>query len=300
MKSVQWKGEQVRILSVGVFFKHAYSPALVILGANSAKEIILIFIVVVVIIDSQELCAIGNRSENSWVFNICIGILSYWRILIDLWKRCAICILTNNCTLFSIPGHIMTSPLANSLPTLPFHVLKSLFDASPLTTDDGVLLRRMSLDIGLLHLVLACLSILSHHAPRVAVPGFQQEVFRFSLFLNIKRLIIIPPQQSMKVASFSWFVLFSEKYEKVAVSYNNFSVYILKSQSTFQVLHYYYPETIHQRSRGASFLCSSHICDMVIGNIAVNWIMVHHPIAIWFDISVKRAISKWYWNMLHK
>nr|KAG5700866.1 hypothetical protein BaRGS_012273 [Batillaria attramentaria] len=31
-------------------------------------------------------------------------------------------------------------------------VLKSLFDASPLTTDDGVLLRRMALDIGVLHL----------------------------------------------------------------------------------------------------------------------------------------------------
>ncbi|KAL8592605.1 hypothetical protein ACOMHN_026535 [Nucella lapillus] len=72
-------------------------------------------------------------------------------------------------------GHILTSPIASSLPTLPFTVLKSLFDASPLTTDDGVLLRRMALDIGVLHLVLACLSVLSHHGPRVPVSGFQQE-----------------------------------------------------------------------------------------------------------------------------
>ena len=80
--------------------------------------------------------------------------------------------------LLSAAGHILTSPIASSLPTLPFTVLKSLFDASPLTTDDGVLLRRMGLDIGVLHLVLACLSVLSHHGPRVPVSGFQQEVRR--------------------------------------------------------------------------------------------------------------------------
>ncbi|XP_062579414.1 baculoviral IAP repeat-containing protein 6-like [Saccostrea cucullata] len=72
-------------------------------------------------------------------------------------------------------GHILTSPIACSLPTLPFLVLKSLYDSSPLTTDDGVLLRRMSLDIWAIHLILACLSVLSHHAPRVPVQGFQQE-----------------------------------------------------------------------------------------------------------------------------
>jgi len=77
-----------------------------------------------------------------------------------------------------VPGQILTSPLANSLPTLPFIVLKSLLDSSPLTTDDGVLLRRMCLENGALHLILACLSVLSHHPPRVSVPGFQQEVGR--------------------------------------------------------------------------------------------------------------------------
>ncbi|XP_041353670.1 baculoviral IAP repeat-containing protein 6-like isoform X2 [Gigantopelta aegis] len=72
-------------------------------------------------------------------------------------------------------GHILTSCVANLLPTLPFTVLKSLFDATPLSTDDGVLLRRMALDIGTVHLILACLSVLSHHAPRVASGGLQQE-----------------------------------------------------------------------------------------------------------------------------
>ncbi|KAL4237916.1 Baculoviral IAP repeat-containing protein 6 [Mactra antiquata] len=74
-------------------------------------------------------------------------------------------------------GQILTSPIASTLPTLPFIVLKSLFDTTPLTTDDGVLLRRMCLENGALHLILACLSVLSHHSPRVSVPGFQQEAY---------------------------------------------------------------------------------------------------------------------------
>ncbi|XP_067844789.1 baculoviral IAP repeat-containing protein 6 [Heptranchias perlo] len=64
-------------------------------------------------------------------------------------------------------SHILQSPSANVLPTLPFHVLCTLFSTTPLTTDDGVLLRRMALEIGAIHLILACLSALSHHAPRV-------------------------------------------------------------------------------------------------------------------------------------
>lgn len=80
------------------------------------------------------------------------------------------------CTFFFPIGHILTSPIASSLPTLPFLVLKSLYDSMPLTTDDGVLLRRMSLEIWAIHLILACLSVLSHHLPRVSMPGFQQEV----------------------------------------------------------------------------------------------------------------------------
>jgi len=68
------------------------------------------------------------------------------------------------------------SSFAAELPTLPFFVLKTLFDQTPLSTDDGVVLRRMTLDIGVIHLVLACLSVLGHHAPRQAIPGFHQEV----------------------------------------------------------------------------------------------------------------------------
>uniref|UniRef100_A0A4W4FMC3 UBC core domain-containing protein n=1 Tax=Electrophorus electricus TaxID=8005 RepID=A0A4W4FMC3_ELEEL len=71
-------------------------------------------------------------------------------------------------------SHILQSPSANVLPTLPFHVLRSLFSATPLTTDDGLVLRRMALEIGAVHLILACLSALSHHAPRVPNGGASQ------------------------------------------------------------------------------------------------------------------------------
>ena len=80
-----------------------------------------------------------------------------------------------------VSGHILMSSFAAELPTLPFFVLKTLFDQTPLTTDDGVVLRRMTLDIGVIHLVLACLSVLGHHAPRQPIPGFHQEVSHTSL-----------------------------------------------------------------------------------------------------------------------
>jgi len=85
------------------------------------------------------------------------------------------------------------SPFASELPTLPFFVLKALFDMSPLTTDDGVVLRRMALEIGAVHLILACLSVLGHHAPRQTIPGFHQDViivvfFLFKNGLNVHKL----------------------------------------------------------------------------------------------------------------
>lgn len=73
-------------------------------------------------------------------------------------------------------GHILSSPIASSLPTLPFTVLRRLYDSTPLSTDDGVLLRRMTVDIGVIHLLMASLSVLSHHAPRSNLPGTHQEV----------------------------------------------------------------------------------------------------------------------------
>ncbi|KAG5886808.1 hypothetical protein JTB14_031450 [Gonioctena quinquepunctata] len=61
-------------------------------------------------------------------------------------------------------GDIFNSPISDSLPTLPFEVLKKLYDATPLSTDDGRLLRRISINIGVVHLLLACLGIFTHQS----------------------------------------------------------------------------------------------------------------------------------------
>ena len=59
-------------------------------------------------------------------------------------------------------GEILTSPIAASLPTLPFKVLKQLLEDTPPTTDDGLLLRRTIIDVGAVLLLLNCLAIFTH------------------------------------------------------------------------------------------------------------------------------------------
>lgn len=67
-------------------------------------------------------------------------------------------------TLLISGGDIFHSPLADSLPTLPFEVLKTLYDATPLSTDDGRVLRRLSINLGIVHMLLACLGIFTHQS----------------------------------------------------------------------------------------------------------------------------------------
>ncbi|XP_066597963.1 baculoviral IAP repeat-containing protein 6 isoform X2 [Prorops nasuta] len=59
-------------------------------------------------------------------------------------------------------GDVLSIPLAASLPTLPFQVLKQLLDATPPTTDDGLLLRRTTIDVGAMLLLLNCLATFTH------------------------------------------------------------------------------------------------------------------------------------------
>lgn len=87
-------------------------------------------------------------------------------------------IQTNNhsFTIISLDD-IYSLSLAPSLPTLPFEVFRQLLDSSPLTTDDGMLLRRMVIEVGAMHLVLNCLSIFTHHSPVYPLGNPQTEVF---------------------------------------------------------------------------------------------------------------------------
>ena len=57
---------------------------------------------------------------------------------------------------------VLTTPLAASLPTLPFQVLKQLLESTPLTTDDGLLLRRTTIEVGAVQLLLNCLAVFTH------------------------------------------------------------------------------------------------------------------------------------------
>ncbi|KAL5282756.1 BIRC6 family protein [Megaselia abdita] len=59
---------------------------------------------------------------------------------------------------------IYSLAIAPSLPTLPFEVFRQLLDSSPLTTDDGIMLRKMVIEVGALHLVLNCLGVFTHQS----------------------------------------------------------------------------------------------------------------------------------------
>lgn len=52
--------------------------------------------------------------------------------------------------------------MAEYLPTLPFEVLRQLYDTTPLGTDDGRLLRTISISVGVTKLLLTCLAIFTH------------------------------------------------------------------------------------------------------------------------------------------
>lgn len=74
---------------------------------------------------------------------------------------------------------IYSLSLAPSLPTLPFEVFRQLLDSSPLTTDDGMLLRRMVIEVGAMHLILNCLSVFTHHSPVYPLGSCTSEVCIF-------------------------------------------------------------------------------------------------------------------------
>lgn len=72
-------------------------------------------------------------------------------------------------------GDIFLTPTADSLPTLPFKVLQHLYDSTPLSTDDGRVLRKTSINIGVVHLILACLGIFTHQTQNGGEKDSQKE-----------------------------------------------------------------------------------------------------------------------------
>lgn len=72
---------------------------------------------------------------------------------------------------------IYSLSIASTLPTLPFEVFRQLLNSSPLTTDDGLLLRRMAIDVGAMHLILNYLGVFTHQSQSYQLTGPQVEVF---------------------------------------------------------------------------------------------------------------------------
>ncbi|XP_067616443.1 baculoviral IAP repeat-containing protein 6 isoform X2 [Eurosta solidaginis] len=70
---------------------------------------------------------------------------------------------------------IYSLSIAPSLPTLPFEVFRQLLDNSLLTTDDGMLLRRMVIEVGAMHLVLNCLGVFTHQSQNYQISSPQNE-----------------------------------------------------------------------------------------------------------------------------
>ena len=55
---------------------------------------------------------------------------------------------------------------SQNLPTLPFSILQRLLTSHPVGTATGAGIRQTALNIGVVHLLLTCLGLLSHHKPR--------------------------------------------------------------------------------------------------------------------------------------
>ncbi|XP_036324883.1 baculoviral IAP repeat-containing protein 6 isoform X2 [Rhagoletis pomonella] len=79
---------------------------------------------------------------------------------------------------------IYSLSVAPSLPTLPFEVFRQLLDNSPLTTDDGMLLRRMVIEVGAMHLVLNCLGVFTHQSQNYQITSPQNECIRTTTSSN--------------------------------------------------------------------------------------------------------------------
>ncbi|XP_049817886.1 baculoviral IAP repeat-containing protein 6 isoform X3 [Aethina tumida] len=104
-------------------------------------------------------------SHSLTAFGLFLRLPGYSELLLKDMKR-ALCLLrlVLGVTDDGEGGDIFQSSVADSLPTLPFEILKRLYNATPLTTDDGLLLRRISIQSGVVHLLLACISIFTHHS----------------------------------------------------------------------------------------------------------------------------------------
>lgn len=90
---------------------------------------------------------------------------------------------------------------SQTLPTLPFTILQRLLTLHPVATTTGASIRQTALDTGVVHLLLTCLGLLSHHKPRntdtrhestmEALKAFNAKYVRFDVFLFYLYFVVI-------------------------------------------------------------------------------------------------------------
>lgn len=88
-----------------------------------------------------------------------------------------------------LPDDIYTLNLAPSLPTLPFEVFKQLLDRSAITSEEGILLRHLVIEVGAMHLLLNCLAVLTHQSSSSQISSHHQQsnevcFLFYSFYLN--------------------------------------------------------------------------------------------------------------------
>ncbi|KAF7274270.1 hypothetical protein GWI33_013063 [Rhynchophorus ferrugineus] len=112
----------------------------------------------------EECDDIYEDIEETVAFSLFLRLPGYAEVLLKDSKK-ALCLLRLmlGVTDDGEGGDIFQSSVATTLPTLPFEVLQKLYDSSPLCSDDGRLLRRISITTGVIQLLLVCLGILTHH-----------------------------------------------------------------------------------------------------------------------------------------
>lgn len=113
-------------------------------------------------------------------------------------------------TLFFLANDPAKSLILNSLPTLPFEILRYLFKSTPISSEEGLNLRIAALKHGAVHVILACLAIFTHQpeAIHLADSGNQHVVCKlFGLdqtnvfmmnFISIFNHLICPLLSSKK------------------------------------------------------------------------------------------------------
>lgn len=142
--------------------------------------------------------------------------------------------------LFSLEA-ILSSPVASSLSTLPFRVLRILFQGSELVPQEGLAVHRAAMEVGAIQMVLLCLAVLSHHKPRATSHSHKLALQALSALTgryceNLQISCIVLPKSFFQVGlHFSWVAY--KNYEEQSVC-QNWSLFKPRQEVPLQIVYF--------------------------------------------------------------